>query len=65
MLTIYQGMYNALTRQVGQAELIPALKSLELEIRGIQSARGWVIDRQTRKVTHASDDGDNSETIQE
>tara|TARA_B000000437_G_scaffold95522_1_gene69450 strand:+ start:1301 stop:2596 length:1296 start_codon:yes stop_codon:yes gene_type:complete len=55
MPTIYQGMYNALTRQV-EPELIPALKSLNLRFVAYNPLAGGLLTGKHEKLFHASDD---------
>ena len=51
----YQGMYNALTRQV-EPELIPALKSLNLRFVAYNPLAGGLLTGKHEKLFHASDD---------
>ena len=56
--TIYQGMYNPLTRQV-EPELIPALKSLNMRFVAYNPLAGGLLTGKHEKLLNASSSGDD------
>ena len=60
--TIYQGMYNPLTRQV-EPELIPALKSLNMRFVAYNPLAGGLLTGKHEKLLSASGGGGDDEGI--